>query len=224
MPNAAIVVAAGSSQRMGFDKLAAPLGASSVLAHSVKAFSDCPSIDEIVVVCSAERFAALLHHPWARSVRRVDGGASRQESVQRGLAAISPSTALVAVHDGARPLIRVEAIEQCLAHARDHRACALARRVTETLKRANAQDVSCGSIDRTHLWFMETPQCFELGLLQRAYEKVRAVGAEVTDEVSAIEQLGEGVFFLESKFPNIKVTVPADLELAAYLLDAHQSL
>lgn len=219
MSIAAIIVAAGSSRRMGFDKLAAPLGGSSVLAHSVKAFCDCPLIDEVVVVCSQERFDALLAGSFSPPLRRVDGGASRQESVQRGLDAVSPETKIVAVHDGARPLIRLDVIALCLTQTQKHGTCALARRVTETLKRADDRDYSCGSVDRSHLWFMETPQCFDLGLLQRAYQQVREQGCEVTDEVSAVEQLGLGVFLQESKFPNVKVTVPADLELASYLLD-----
>jgi 2-C-methyl-D-erythritol 4-phosphate cytidylyltransferase len=220
MSIAAIIVAAGSSRRMGFDKLAAPLGQSSGLAQSVKAFCDCPSVDEVIVVCSQERFDALLSAPLSRRLRRVDGGASRQESVQRGLDAVASDTTMVAVHDGARPLIRIDVIEQCLAKTQEHGACALARRVTETLKRADAHDFSCGSVDRSHLWFMETPQCFELSLLQRAYAQVRESGCEVTDEVSAVEHIGVGVFLHESKFPNVKITVPADLDLACYLLDA----
>ncbi|MEN9992198.1 MAG: 2-C-methyl-D-erythritol 4-phosphate cytidylyltransferase [Verrucomicrobiota bacterium] len=221
MSIAAIIVAAGSSQRMGFDKLAAPLGASSVLAHSVKAFCDCSLVDEVIVVCSEQRFASLLaNQPFAHQLRRVDGGASRQESVQRGLDVVAVTTEIVAVHDGARPLIRQDVIEQCLSQARQHGACSLARRVTETLKRATPEDVSCGSVDRAHLWFMETPQCFALDLLQRAYAQVRAKGVEVTDEVSAIEHIGIGAYLWESRFPNVKITIPADLELAAYLLDA----
>lgn len=220
MSIAAIIVAAGSSRRMGFDKLAASLGQRSVLAQSVKAFCDCPSVREVIVVCSQERFDALLSEPFSLPLRRVDGGASRQDSVQRGLDAVSSDTTIVAVHDGARPLIRGDVIEQCLAKTQEHGACALARRVTETLKRADARDFSCGSVDRSHLWFMETPQCFELSLLQRAYAQVRESGSEVTDEVSAVEHLGVGVFLQESKFPNVKITVPADLDLACYLLDA----
>jgi 2-C-methyl-D-erythritol 4-phosphate cytidylyltransferase len=224
MSIAAIIVAAGSSQRMGFDKLAADLRGRPVLAHSVAAFCAVPSIDEIFVVCPADRFATLLFGPFSKPVHRIDGGSSRQHSVHNGLLALSPGTTHVAVHDGARPLISPHEIEHCLELTRIHGACALGRRVTETLKRSDPEGFARSSVERENLWFMETPQCFHVPTLLRAYQHVTDNHLIVTDEVSAMEAIGIPTFLVESKSPNLKITVPADLKLAAYWMDAAKEM
>lgn len=221
MPTAAIIVAAGSSQRMGFDKLAAPLQGLPVLAHSVHACCEAASIDEIYVVCSQSRFQELLPGPFSKPVTRVDGGETRQQSVQNGLLALSPEITMVAVHDGARPLIRPEEIDLCLEQAKKFGASALGRKVTETLKRADHEGFARSSVDRALLWFMETPQCFRVNVLKRAYAHVRERRLQVTDEVSAVEAIGVSTFLLESRAANLKITVPADLALASHLLGKH---
>ncbi len=220
MPTAAIIVAAGSSQRMGFDKLSAPLSGMPVLVHSVKAFCEAQSVDQIYVVCSENRFAELLSGPFDKPIFRVDGGATRQESVYHGIKALSEEITVVAVHDGARPMIRVEDIELCLERARKYGASALGRKVTETVKRADADGFARSSIDRSLLWFMETPQCFRVNILKRAYQNVREKKLQVTDEVSAVESIGISTSLVESRHANIKITLPADLQLAAYLMDS----
>jgi 2-C-methyl-D-erythritol 4-phosphate cytidylyltransferase len=220
MPTAAIIVAAGSSQRMGFDKLAAPLSGIPVLAHSVRAFCEAQSVDQIYVVCSEGRFAELLSGSFDKPVFRVDGGVTRQESVYHGIKALSEEITVVAVHDGARPMIRVEDIELCLERARKYGAAALGRKVTETVKRADADGFARSSVDRSLLWFMETPQCFRVNILKRAYQNVREKKMQVTDEVSAVESIGISTSLVESRHANIKITLPADLQLAAYLMDS----
>lgn len=118
---AAIIVAAGSSRRAGFDKLLAPLHGVKVLERSIRAFANCREITEIVVVCPEERFRAVDAADLETEipVTRVDGGAERHESVQNGLAALLYTPELVAVHDGARPLITVEQISRCIQTARN---------------------------------------------------------------------------------------------------------
>ena len=213
----AILVAAGSSRRMGFDKLTSPLAGIPVLRRTLDAFLAADSIAEIVVVCPEERWC-LLGGGFSKPVKRVDGGADRQDSVVAGLAALSAKTGLVAVHDGARPLVAPADIDRSVAAALEFRAAALARRVTETLKRSDAADFSAGAVSRENLWFMETPQVFEIPLLLEAYEAVAAQGLTVTDEVSAMEAIGVQVKFIESIQPNLKITTPADLALAEALL------
>ena len=200
---------------MGFDKLASSLKGLPVLRRTLEAFLAAESISEVVVVCPAERWA-MLGGNFPKPVTRVDGGASRQDSVAAGLAVIS--TSYVAIHDGARPLIFPAEIDRCVAAAAEHRAAALARRVTETLKRADAGDFSAEAVSREQLWFMETPQAFEVPLLLEAYAAVAASGLAVTDEVSALEAIGVRVKFVESSRPNLKITTPADLALAEALL------
>lgn len=214
----AILVAAGSSQRMGFDKLAAPLAGVTVLRATLDAFLAAESIAEVVIVCPEERWSLLGEPVFSKPVKRVDGGRERQDSVAAGLAALSSTSHFVAVHDAARPLIRPADINRCVAMAMQYRAAALARRVTETLKRADADDFSAAAVARDQLWFMETPQVFEVPLLREAYRAVAAQGLAVTDEVSALEALGVPVKLVESHYPNHKITTPADLALASALL------
>jgi len=216
----AILVAAGSSRRMGFDKLAAPLAGLPVLRRSLEAFLAAPSITTVVVVAPQDRFDDLLGGTFLKPVIRVDGGDSRQHSVQNGLAAVPAGTILVAIHDGARPLVSPEAIDRCVAVAREFGAAALARPVTETLKRADADGLSRESVDRDLLWFMETPQCFQLPLILRAYEEVTRRNLTVTDEVSALEAIGTATRLVDGRHPNLKITHPSDLALAEALLRA----
>src|SRR6478609_12083115 len=143
---AAILVAAGSSRRMGFDKLAAELGGVPVLRRTLEAFLAADSITEVVIVCPEERWELLDCEKFSKPVIRVDGGKDRQDSVAAGLARVSAD--YVAVHDGARPLISPADIDRCVAAAAEHRAVALARRVTETLKRSDGKDFSAEAVSR----------------------------------------------------------------------------
>ncbi len=201
---------------MGFDKLAAPLAGLAVLRRTLAAFLAVDAITEIIVVGPAERWKLLGGINFSKPVHRVDGGLTRQDSVAAGLAEVSGT--YVAVHDGARPLIAPAEILRCVEAAIHHSAVALARRVTETLKRSDAEDYGVASISREHLWLMETPQVFKTMLLREAYTKLTTARMMVTDEVTALETLGMKVKFIESHYPNIKITTPADLALAeAYL-------
>lgn len=216
----AIIVASGSSRRMGFDKLMAPLAGTSVLARSIAAFDSCPEVTQIIVVTDEARFASLDLSGLRNPVFRVDGGAERQDSVANGLAALSPNCTLVAIHDGARPLITPEAISLTLDAAAVNGAASLARPITETLKRADADDFVKGehaTVNREHLWAMETPQCFGIRLLQEAYRQVIADQLIVTDEVSALQHLGQAIKLVPNPSPNPKVTFPSDLVLAERL-------
>ena len=214
----AILVAAGSSRRMGFDKLAAHLAGVPVLRRSLEAFLTASSISSVVIVAPQDRFDALLAGNFSKSVIRVDGGEGRQDSVQHGLAAVPEGTTLVAIHDGARPLVSPEAIDRCVAAAAEHGAAALARPVTETLKRGDEQGFARESVERERLWFMETPQAFQLPLILRAYAEVNRQSRVVTDEVSALELIDHATLLMDAGKPNLKITHPSDLALAEALL------
>ena len=211
----AVIVAAGSSRRAGFDKLAAPLAGVPVLRRSVDAFVAAGAA-AVVVVCPQSRWeeTGLAAATFPVPVSRVDGGAERQDSVAAGLAALPGGTRMVAVHDGARPLITPEGIRTCLAAAGECGAAACAHPVVDTLKRADAQGLSLPEkVSRDCLWGMETPQIFRLELLQRAYVQVKEQGLVVTDEVSAVEALGIPTRLVQGSV-NMKITLPGDLELA----------
>lgn len=215
---AAIIVASGSSRRMGFDKLAAEIRGTPVLARTVRAFMAAEEITRVIVVCPEERFRLLDGEAFQKPLDRVDGGEQRQDSVASGLALLGPDDLLVAVHDGARPLVRPESIDATVAAARQHDAAALAHAVTDTIKKADADNFARSSVDRSDLWAMETPQVFQTTLLREAYAAVAERGLAVTDEVSALEAIGIPTKLVTSPFPNPKITVPADIHLAAALL------
>lgn len=215
---AAIIVASGSSRRMGFDKLAAKIHGTPVLVHSVRAFMAAESISRVIVVCPPERFRLLDGEDFPKPLDRVDGGEHRHLSVANGLAALGEDDLLVAVHDGARPLVRPESIDECIDAARQFGAATLAHAVTETLKKADAEGFSGQPVDRSGLWAMETPQVFRTALLRDAYATVAERQLAVTDEVSALEALGISTKLITSAFPNPKITVPADIHLASALM------
>ena len=218
MARAAVIVASGSSRRMGFDKLAARLAGKAVLRHTVEAFLAVPGLSRVVVVAPEERFSSLLGDLADPRLARVDGGSERQDSVQAGLAALPPGTEWVAVHDGARPLVRASAIDATFEAAAAHGAAVLARPVVETLKRSSADGFAAEPVPRDDLWIMETPQTFRVSDLLRAYAHVAAAGLHVTDEVSALESIGLRTRLVASPFPNPKITHAADLAVAAALI------
>jgi 2-C-methyl-D-erythritol 4-phosphate cytidylyltransferase len=190
-----------------------------VLWRTVDAFRSCELVDELIVVCPADRFDACgLSSFTDPSALRVDGGSSRSRSVALGLAAVRPGAEFIAVHDGARPLVTARIITECCRAAAECGAASAARRVTETLKRSDADGFSRAAVDRDNLWVTETPQVFRAGILRRAYRQVELEQAAVTDEVSAVELLGIPSRLVQSRTPNPKITHPWDLELAATLL------
>jgi len=188
----AILVAAGSSRRMGTDKLAWPLAGVPVLRRTLDAFLAAQSIAAIVVVCPEERWNSLGWPDFQKPVTRADGGVNRQDSVANGLMALDPHTRYVAVHDGARPLVAPEDIDRCVAAAIEHQAATLASRVTETMQRSDSDDFSAEPVSRDHLWRMETPQVFQTALLRDACAALTAGGLVLTDEVTAVQAAARG--------------------------------
>lgn len=214
----AVIVAGGSSRRMGFDKLTADLEGRPVLAWSIGAFNDCPSIDAIVLVCSSSALTRLEEIARAAAPDKLravlTGGAHRHLSVAEGLAGVPADAGVIAVHDAARPLVTAETIERCLECARNNGAAACARPVTDTLKRVNDEGFIIESVDRAKLWAVETPQIFRADLLRHAYGEVIATGDYVTDETSAVQAAGAPVALVDTPGWNGKITFPSDLELA----------
>ena len=225
----AVIVAAGTSQRMGFDKLFADLAGRPVVAWSVSAFQACEAVGGIVLVTRSEKEALFQEMAqqwgWTKLRAILPGGPQRHLSVWNGLQTVTaamPADAgfgrFVAVHDGARPLVTPDMIARCLALARETGAACCAAPVSDTLKRADADGRICGGVDRANLWAMQTPQIFDLSQLLRAYRVVLDAGETVTDETSAMERIAQPVALLNSGDFNLKITYPQDLELARHLL------
>ncbi|MEP6671981.1 MAG: 2-C-methyl-D-erythritol 4-phosphate cytidylyltransferase [Chthoniobacter sp.] len=220
----ALIVAAGSSRRMGFDKLFAPLAGKPVLWHSLKAFHETKEVDEILVVTRGDRMdevEELVSTGGLTKVKKViEGGPERHISVWNGLQAVdSEGSEYIAIHDGARPLVTPALIKACLDLARAHGAASCASQIPDTVKRASIEQMVTESVERTGLWAMQTPQVFSSGLILQAYAALMAKHEMVTDEVSAVQKMGKKIALLKNDDWNLKVTFPHDLELAEHVLE-----
>jgi len=221
----AIIVAAGSSKGVGFDKLFSKLGDRSVLEHALAAFEKAKSVSEIIVVCRDPKLVQdAINRARGRKVRAVvRGGERRQDSVQAGLKELAENSEFVAVHDAARPLITPREIERVFSAARKHGAAVLAAPITDTLKFADANQVVSGSIDRQNVFAMQTPQIFRRASLLEAYERVSRNSLIVTDEVSAIEHAGGSIVIVPAQDHNLKITYAGDLPIAESILKQRHS-
>ncbi len=223
--NVAIVVAAGKGTRLGGNqpKQFLELCGVPIIIHTLREFERCEEINEIIVVVPAESTAAFssLAEKFAvrKLVRVVPGGATRAQSVRRGLDAIA-NAEIVAVHDGVRPFVSSDEIDSVVVAARATGAAILVAPVADTIK-----DIENGRIKRTltrhNLRRALTPQCFSYDLLKRAYDQldeVESAGVEVTDDSLLVERLGAEIVAVEGSSRNIKITEEEDLALAETLL------
>lgn len=215
----AIIVAAGASERMGFDKLFAPLGGKPVIAHTIDAFERTNCVDEIVLVGRKDSLDELrkILDSTSKVRQLVPGGTFRQDSVRAGLERVDSRVDYVAVHDAARPLITPEKITLVFDICRRHGAAALAEAITDTLKRADADLVVTDSVDRNQLYAMQTPQIFARELLAQAYDALAGQNIFVTDEVSAVQHIGHKVVLVPNQDFNFKITYPRDFSLAEFV-------
>ena len=217
---AAVVVAGGSSRRMGFDKLRAVLGGSPVYLHCLRTLQECREIRQIILVASGENFAefrtATVGFPKLTDV--IAGGAERHFSVAAGLERVAPDCEFVAVHDAARPLLSARDLHSVLAAAREHGAASLASPVADTLKQADAENFVSAGVDRRQLWSMQTPQVFRVERLRAAYAALLARDELVTDEVSAVAKQGDRVKLVPAQDFNFKITYSCDIALARLAL------
>lgn len=204
------------------DKLFLEAKGEPIIAHAWRCFDQSPHVDEIIVVIRQEREAAF--HQTARLIgakkpfRLAFGGARRQDSVLRGLAATNESACLIAVHDGARPCVSDRIIANCFAEAGRWGASIAAAKVTDTLKEADNEQRIRRNVDRAWLWAAQTPQVFRREILMRALRYAQEIGAQITDEAAACEWIRQPVILVENHDPNPKVTVKADLPFIEWLL------
>lgn len=220
----AVVVAAGSARRMeGIDKVLTPLGEMPVLVHTLYAFQDCPVVGEVIVVTREDllvEVSRLCKDFALDKVRKVIvGGKERIHSVQAGLKEADPEAELIAIHDGARPLVTQQVIEEAVAAAAQSGAAAPAVPVIDTIKRWE-DGLSVETIDRSCLRAVQTPQVFEAGLIRAATQKALEDGELLTDDCGAVERLGKKVTLTEGSRENIKITTPLDLVLGEAILQA----
>ena len=213
--SSAVIVAGRSGSRMGRPKQMLPLGAKPVLVRTVEAFLQTPEIKEIVVVTPSENRAELQKR--FPGIVFADPGKTRLLSVKNGFLKTSAASQLVAVHDGARPLVEPAHISACLQAARQYGAAVLAVPVKDTVKVCEGGFVQ-NTLDRAVLWAAQTPQCYRRPVLAEALEKFgQEEGA--TDESQLVEKLGIKVRVVPSSYKNNKITTPEDLIFAEALLE-----
>lgn len=213
--SSAVIVAGGSGSRMGRPKQMLPLGGKPVLVRTVEAFLQTPEIKEIVVVTPTENRAELQKR--FPGIVFADPGKTRLLSVKNGFLKTSAASQLVAVHDGARPLVEPAHISACLQAARQYGAAVLAVPVKDTVKVCEGGFVQ-NTLDRAVLWAAQTPQCYRRPVLAEALEKFgQEEGA--TDESQLVEKLGIKVRVVPSSYKNNKITTPEDLIFAEALLE-----
>ncbi len=222
----AIIPSAGQGRRMGAGakKNYLPLLGKPVIAYTLLAFEASPLISSIVAVVSAGdeeyfRQDIVLRHGFGKVSRIIAGGAERQSSVANALKCIEGYGGVIAVHDGARPLVTHELIERTVREASESGAAVCAVRPKDTVKTGRGNIVA-GTIDRAGLWSVQTPQAFRAPILFEAFRKAGEDGFSSTDESSLVERLGVEVRVVEGSYENIKITTREDLVTAGCILMA----
>ncbi len=227
--NFAVIVAAGSGTRFGSatPKQFLEIGGKPLLIHTLEKFDDCAAIDEIVLILSAGEIvnfsATLEKFHFKKPVKVIAGGATRAESVRHGLGAIDAEKCeIVAVHDGARPLVSIEEISVTIAKAEEIGAACLVAKVTDTIKRT-ADGKITGTIDREPLRRALTPQVFRFETLKKAFASEN-FDSNATDECFLVEKLGCEIAFVDGSAKNIKITTREDFAIAEVLLKTNENV
>ena len=218
----AVIVAAGSSQRMGSDKLMHNLGVMPVLARTLLAFQDCELVDEIVVVTRMEKIIEVAglckKYRIEKASKVISGGATRMESALAGVSEVKKNARLIAIHDGARPLVSVDLIEKTVRAAAEYKAAVPAIKSVDTLKLVEDGETVTGSLDRELVLRVQTPQVFEADLIKGALTFAAEKKLPLTDDCSAAERMGVKAHIVPGEEDNIKLTTPRDMLFAAAIL------
>ncbi len=220
---AALVAAAGSSSRMGgVNKLLEPLDGIPVLARTLTALQLAPTVDEIIVATREEDLVEISRlcktYGIGKCTKVIRGGETRVHSVMLAALEAAPGTQLLAVQDGARPLVTGEVIDRTVQAAARCGAAAPAVAVKDTVKRVRQDGAVEETPDRSALRAVQTPQVFEADLLKAALQDAIDREAPITDDCSAVERLGKTVYLVEGDEENIKITTPIDIVLAEAIL------
>lgn len=218
----AVIVAAGSSRRMGGEnKLLLPLDDAPVLAHTLSAFEKCAAIRDIVLVCREQDilpYSDLARAFGISKLRTVTrGGDSRTASVLAGITAAPEDTGLVAVHDGARPLVSEAVITEAVYAAAEYGAAAPVVPVKDSIKRIQDGNIAA-DVPRDTLAAVQTPQVFDRALLTRALQTAARENRSFTDDCAAVEAMGQAVRATHGSYENIKITTPEDILVAEAFL------
>jgi 2-C-methyl-D-erythritol 4-phosphate cytidylyltransferase len=223
---AAIIPAAGQGVRMGSKKQFLKLDSTPIFILTLRKFFSCPDVDEIYMAAPAEDIpvmeSLLAAEGLGERVRVLPGGSRRQDSVENCLQALPSDTALVAVHDAVRPFVSTKLVAEVIAEAARSGACILGILSVDTVKQVDRTRI-LSTIPRERIVLAQTPQVFRFDLLRDAFAKAREENFTGTDEASLVEHLGHEVTVVMGSERNIKITTPADLELARFYLEQERN-
>lgn len=225
--NAAVIVAAGRGTRMGLDrnKVLCPLCGEPIIVRTVRAFAQSGLFDAGIVVvtsaCDLSEMKRTLADACLSACALVEGGADRQESVRRGILACDPAAEIIAIHDGARPLVTREVIARTIESAKRYGSGVASVALKDTVKRVDGQGCVIDTPRRDQLRAVQTPQTFDAALIRQAHERYKAGGENglrATDDAMLAEWMGHTVRLTEGDVENIKLTTPEDMLLAGQVL------
>ncbi len=218
---AVVIVGGGASRRYGEEnKLFVRLKGVPLFIFSLRNFAACAAPGNLIFVAPAaeqetfRKYAA--EYLSGVEIKWVNGGNTRSESVQNGLAAVTLKSGLVAIHDAARPLADARLLKNLAETSRNFDGAIPGKPVTDTIKRCSAEGVICETVDRTPLWRVETPQVFDLEKLRTAYRKLQ--NGSLTDDAGVMEMAGFSVAVFHNPEPNLKLTYPEEFRLLEELM------
>ncbi|MGD0917271.1 MAG: 2-C-methyl-D-erythritol 4-phosphate cytidylyltransferase [Thermodesulfobacteriota bacterium] len=221
----AVIVSAGKGHRFmkGGKKQFYLLADKPILAHTLEKFENCPQIRSILLVVGQEDMEYCLKeiiekYQYRKISRVVPGGKQRQESVKNGIDALPKGVDIVVIHDGVRPFVTKEMIEESIRSAVRFQAVVMAMPVKETIKMVQRDGTVLKTLDRESLWQIQTPQTFQVKVIKEAYHRATEDGFIGTDDASLVERLGVKVYVLSGSYTNIKITTPEDMMLAHLIL------
>ena len=218
----AVIVAAGSSTRMGSDKLAADLCGMPVLARTLQSFESSDYVSEIVVVTRMDKVSEIAdlcaRYAFSKVSKVIVGGKTRMESSLIGVSAVKASAKLIAIHDAARPLVTEAVIKRTVCAAAQYMAAVPVIQSVDTLKVVNEKDRIVGTIDRDTVYRVQTPQVFDAVLIKGALTKAAEKGLALTDDSAAMDMTGFQTYTVAGEEDNIKITTPRDLMIAEAIL------
>jgi 2-C-methyl-D-erythritol 4-phosphate cytidylyltransferase len=216
-----IIVAAGQGTRMNMDKKKQyiKINGETVLSRTIRAFEESELVDEIILVVNGDEIFYCKNEiidakGYAKVSSIVAGGHDRQESVFNGLKEVGRDKGIVLIHDGARPFIDNDTIENCIEGAIDFEAVCAAVPVKDTVKTADKDGFIAFTLDRSILWAVQTPQAFRYELIAEAHETAIKEGFRGTDDAVLVERLGKKVKLVMGSYENIKITTQEDLLFA----------
>ncbi|MDI7259254.1 MAG: 2-C-methyl-D-erythritol 4-phosphate cytidylyltransferase [Thermodesulfobacteriota bacterium] len=221
----AVIVSAGKGQRFlkGRKKQFFSLDGKPILAHAIDQFEACPLIRQILLVVGQEDLDYCLEeivekYRYRKISQIIPGGKRRQESVKNGLDALPGDAEIIVIHDGVRPFVTKEMIEESIRSASRFGAVVTAIPVKDTIKMAHPDGTVLKTLERESLYQAQTPQTFQAPMIKEAYLRATEDGFIGTDDASLVERLGMKVHILPGSYANIKITTPEDLILANLFL------